>query len=438
MRVTYYGQACILVEAGGTKILTDPWLTEGAYQGTWFHTHVLAEAGVTPETFRKDIDYLFLSHEHQDHTDVATLKHFPREIPLLICCFATPKFRNYLTQMGFTNIREVNSGDEIDLGEGVSVTIFGTAEYTNDSAILIEHQGVRVFNETDCKLAYSDMQRIGQRGIDIGFYMFSGANWYPIRYDYTDEVMRKLVLRRRGALLRSLVQRVKLTKPRIAVPAAGPCTVLDPDMLWMNDEERGIFIDPEIAVGELRKANVSSTPVYMAATDVWDSRLGLDYRAPASFRLPRSEYISAASERIAPLIALARATEPAAHPDLPVLLPKYFNALVAAQSPQVRKRIGAKLALAVLGPEGGEWTVDFTLQGPEFVHEGLLSDWTYKIEVEDKLISPFIVGEEPFLEDLLLSLRFSGSRRPDEYNEPLYHFLYEPNPEKLHNWYATR
>ena len=82
--------------------------------------------------------------------------------------------------------------------------------------------------------------------------------------------------------------------------------------------------------------------------------------------------------------------------------------------------------------------MDFTAPGPEYVREGLSPDGPYKIEVEDKLISPFITGEEPFFEDLLLSLRFSPSRRPDQYNEPLYHFLYEPDPEKLHNWYATR
>jgi hypothetical protein len=82
--------------------------------------------------------------------------------------------------------------------------------------------------------------------------------------------------------------------------------------------------------------------------------------------------------------------------------------------------------------------VDFTAPGPEYVREGILPDWTYRIEVEDKLISPFMTGEEPFFEDLLLSLRFCSARRPDEYNEPLYHFLYEPDPEKLHNWYASR
>lgn len=438
MRVTYYGQACTLTEAGGIKILTDPWLTEGAYHSTWFHTHILADAGVTPETFPKDFDYLFLSHEHRDHLDVTTLKHFRPDTPLLICKFSTSKFHEYLKDLGFINIRELSSGEPLQLGEGVAVTIFGSAEYTNDSAILIEHNGIRLFNETDCKLAYPDLEKLGHRGIDIGFYMFSGANWYPIMYDYPEGTMLDLVRRRRRSLLRSLVQRVKLTRPKFAVPAAGPCTVLDPEMLWLNEEERGIFIDPELAIQELLQANLPAQPLYMSVTDVWDSNTGFKRHAPESLRVARQEYLKCASERMAPQIAAAKAAEPEAHPDLPNRLISHFNSLVERQTSQVRERISAKLALVITGGRGGTWTVDFTSPGPEFVREGLLPDWTYKIEVEDKLISPYVTGEELFFEDLLLSLRFRGARRPDEYNEPLYHFLYEPDPEKLHNWYATR
>jgi UDP-MurNAc hydroxylase len=436
MRVTYYGQACTLTEAGGLKILSDPWLTEGAYHGTWYHTHVLADAGVTPQSIPKDINYLFLSHEHHDHCDAHTLKHFPSTLPVLICRFATPKFRNYLASLGFTDIREIASGERTALENDVHVTIFGTAEYTNDSAILIEHQGVRAFNETDCKLAFEDLQRLGTQGIDIGFYMFSGANWYPMLYDYPEEQMLDLVQRRRKSLLRSLVQRVKLTKPRVAVPAAGPCTTLAPDLLWLNDEQRGIFIDPLVAVEELRRTGVTPHPLYMAASDAWDSDTGYQPLAPSSFRLPRQDYIREASARMEPAIAAARAKEPPAHPDLPNLVFRHFNPLLAAQTPLVRERVNAKLALSVSGPCGGDWTIDFTAAGPEFVREGIAADWTYKIDVEDKLLSPFLTGEEIFFEDLLLSLRFRCARRPNEYNEPLYHFLYEPDPEKLHNWYA--
>jgi UDP-MurNAc hydroxylase len=438
MRITYYGQACTLIEAGGKKILTDPWLTEGAFFGSWFHTHLLADAGVSPETVAKDVDYLFISHEHQDHFDVKTLKHLPPDTPILICRFVTPKFRHHLEGLGFTNISEHDSGERIVLGDGVNATIFGTAEYTNDSAILVEHDGVRCFNETDCKLHYADLEKIGQMGIDIGFYMFSGANWFPMLYDYPAGVMLDLVRRRRRSLLRSLAQRIKLTKPRFAVPAAGPCTVLDSELLWLNSEDRGIFIDPALAVRELQTLNLPSQPLYMAISDVWDSQTGFEQHSPPNFRMPRDEYIRSAAERMQPCIARARASEPPADERLPKLLIDHFNEHVAAQSPEVRRRIGAKLGLVISGPRGGNWTVDFTSEGPNFVRDELAPDWTYKIEMEDKLLSPFFTGEEPFFEDLLLSMRFRSSRRPDEYNEPLYHFLYESDPEKMHNWYATR
>jgi len=436
MRITYYGQACTLVEVGDLRILTDPWLTEGAYLGTWFHTHLLADAGVTPHTVPKDIDYLFISHEHHDHMDVNTLSRFRRDLPILICKFATPKLRNYLEGLGFIDIRETPSRTALHLGNGVRAEILGTAEYTNDSALLVEHDGCRLFQETDCKLGYADLKEIGDKGIDIGFYMFSGANWYPMMYGYPREVQLERVRNRRRALLNSMVQRVRLTKPRYAVPSAGPCSVLDPAMFWLNSEELGIFIDPELAIHALVQSKVSAKPLFMAATDVWDSGTGFEANAPAAFRGSRQRYLAEASERMAPRIRATQASEPPAQPQLPTALAKHFNELVRAQTQAVRDRIGAKLALEVTGPHGGKWTVDFHAPGPEYVLEGLLPDWTYKIQVEDKLLWPFVSGAEPFFEDLLLSLRFRADRRPDQYNEPLYHFLYDPDPERLHNWYV--
>lgn len=437
MRVTYYGQACTLIEAAGRRILTDPWLTEGAYFGTWYHTHLLADAGVTPESVRKDVDYVFLSHEHEDHLDRHTLSFFPRDIPLLICRFTTAKFRNYLKSLGFTNLHELDSGEPLDLGDGLEVTIFGTAEYTNDSAILVAGDGCTVFNETDCKLPYNDLERLRERHIDIGFYMFSGANWYPMLYENSPEVKLDQVRRRRRSLVRGFVERVKLTRPKIAVPAAGPCTVLDPDLLWLNSKEHGIFVDPEEALQAARAAGVPSEVVNMAATDVWDSTTGIERHAPAAFRLPREEYIAGAAARLADTIRARKAAEAPAGSDLPELLSAYFENHVAAQDPDIRARIGAKVGLHVSGPQGGAWTVDFTRREGPFVREGLADDWNYRIDVEDKLIYPFVSGAEPFLEDLFLSLRLNLARRPDVYNDPLYNFFYEPDPQKLRDWYAT-
>ena len=437
MRVTYLGQACTLIEVAGKRILTDPWLTEGAYFGTWFHTHLLADASITPTTVPKDVDHIFLSHEHEDHLDRETLRHFPADVPVLICRFATPKFKRHLQGFGLTNIVEVPSGDTLDIGNGVEVTVFGTAEYTNDAAVLVKGDGCTVFNETDCKLGYADLERLARERIDIGFYMFSGANWYPMMYGYPDDVMRELVRRRRRSLLRSFVQRVKLTRPRVAVPAAGPCTVLDADRLWLNSEERGIFIDPDEAVRAVQAEKIDTTAVNMEAADVWDSRTGIERRAPDEFRASRSDYIQRAAERMAPVLRQWRAAEPPAGSDLGERLVRHFNDAVGAQTPAIRRRIGARLAIRVTGEQSGVWTIDFMSAGPDFVREGEAPDWTNHIEIEDKLLYPFLTGEMPFFEDLLLSLRARVRRRPDEYNEPLYHFLYEPDAKKLHDWYAS-
>ena len=438
MNVTYYGQACTLIEAAGRKILTDPWLTEGAYFGTWFHTHVLEDLGVSPESVaRRKPDYLFLSHEHHDHVAAESLAAFPRDIPILICKFPSARFRRHLEGMGFTNLRELESGRPLDLGESLTVTIFGSAEYTNDSAILVEGEGGVVFNETDCKLGFADLERVAAKGVDIGFYMFSGANWYPMMYDYAPDEMAERVRRRRAKLLSGFVNRVRLTRPRVAVPSAGPCSTLDPDMLWLNSPGRGIFIDPQEAVDAIRAAQLPAEPLYLAATDTWDRAAGFERNTPESIRENRNEYLARASSVQAPRIQSRRAAEPPAGADLAERLVAYFNRHVGAQSPEIRRRIGAKVALEVEGPQGGRWTVDFTSPGPDFVREGVASDWTYRVQVEDKLIDPFVSGREEFLEDLFLSLRVRLSRRPEEYNDPLYNFFYDPDPARLGGWYAV-
>ncbi len=436
MKVTYLGQACLLVEAAGRKILTDPWLTEGANLGTWFHAHLLADAGITPETVaRERIDYVFLSHEHQDHTDPQTLRALPRDIPTLICRFPNDRFREHLRRIGLTNVREIDPGVPADLGDGLTVTIFGSAEYTNDAAILIEAEGRSVFNETDCKLTYEDYVRLAGKSIDLGFYMFSGANWYPIMYDYPEETMLRLIQRRRASLLGSFVRRLRTTRPRFAIPAAGPCTVLEPDLVELNSPERGIFIDPKIAVAALREAGSPAEGVCMTASDRWDSDRGFEHRAPASFRGERSEYVRDAARRMRETIRGWRAAETPAGSDLSARVLEYFEARVAAQDPGIRSRIGAKLLVETTGPQAGSWTIDFNARGP-YAREGSCSDFTYRMRAPDVCLYPFVSGREEFLEDMLLSLRVALARRPDVYNEPLYYFLYDPDPVRLRTFYA--
>jgi L-ascorbate metabolism protein UlaG (beta-lactamase superfamily) len=437
MHVTYLGQACTLIEAAGRRLLVDPWLTEGAYFGTWYHTHLLADAGISPATLPRDVDLVFLSHEHQDHVCPETLAALPPDVPVVVCRFSSDRFRRHLERLGLRRVHEVDPGRPLDLGDGLTVTVLATAEYTNDAALLVEGDGCRLLNETDCKLSLADLEAIAAGGLDVGFFMFSGANWFPTAYEYDPATMAALVARRRAALLRSFVERVRRTRPRVAVPSAGPCTALAPELLHLNSAERGIFIDPREAVAALERAALPSIPLLMAAGDTWDQRRGYERRSPDAFHGPRADYVRDASARLAPAIAARRAAEAPAGGDFAERFVAYFGARVAALSPAMRRRIGARVLFHVTGPQGGDFTVDFAAADAP-VRPGAPAEWTYRIEVEDHLLYPVLAGRLEFLEDLLLSLRVRLARRPDAYNEPLYHFFYDPDPRRLDAHYARR
>src|SRR5260370_22622880 len=109
--------------------------------------------------------------------------------------------------------------------------------------------------------------------------------------------------------------------------------VLDPDLLWLNSPERGIFIDPLEAVAALRAASVAAEAVCLAATDVWDSSTGMERRGPGSFWFPPNQYIRPAAKRPAPESAARRAGgAPArAGPGPPLL--DHFHTPIAGHPP---------------------------------------------------------------------------------------------------------
>ena len=62
MKITYITHACLLVEIGKLKILTDPWLVGPCWGGTLWHypTHNYTPKNLPkPDIFSKLIKYIF-------------------------------------------------------------------------------------------------------------------------------------------------------------------------------------------------------------------------------------------------------------------------------------------------------------------------------------------------------------------------------------------
>ncbi len=84
LRVTYVGHATVLLQTQGLNILTDPIWSERASPFSWLGPKRRQPPGVPFASLPK-IDVVFVSHNHYDHLDLATLRMLhDRDRPLVV------------------------------------------------------------------------------------------------------------------------------------------------------------------------------------------------------------------------------------------------------------------------------------------------------------------------------------------------------------------
>ena len=190
MRLTYYANACCLMEAAGFQILTDPWLTNGAFEGSWCHYPPLK---VRPAELA-GVDALYISHIHPDHCDPTTLAAFARDIPIVVLDHAPNYLHRVLAGMGFTNLIAIKDGETGAVGP-FAVTVY--APYTThvfhdsslgnliDSSALFECDGQSVLNFNDNTPDLESARRLRARHgpVTVAQIAYNAAGPYPSCFD---------------------------------------------------------------------------------------------------------------------------------------------------------------------------------------------------------------------------------------------------------------
>lgn len=73
MKITWLGQAGLLFETGNVKIMVDPYLSNSVEA---IQPHFWRRVPVDKKFFELKPDFIVLTHDHLDHTDPETLKHY--------------------------------------------------------------------------------------------------------------------------------------------------------------------------------------------------------------------------------------------------------------------------------------------------------------------------------------------------------------------------
>jgi UDP-MurNAc hydroxylase len=406
-KLTFYGHNCFLIEQKDDFLLIDPWLTaSGAFCGSWFQfpkNHHFQNS-IVNLTFEKK-GYVFLTHEHEDHFDIETLSKIHKQTTILIPFFRDKFLKATLCNMGFQVI-ELHDSEEFYLAENLSVkTYISDVGVNHDSAILVMSSGFNFLNQNDCKI----FDRLNVIDVPINYYsvQFSGATSHPVAYNnYTDCEKREISSIKVNAKLNNVIEAIRLLKPKLYIPAAGPAIFpfLDP---FLSQGIDNIFIHQD----ELQK-QLFSNGIY----NIFYARPGdlIDDRSTNPILPPSIDEIKEYANGLACKWDL---------------IPNEFNKNKLLEV--VGNRLDAIWDLEfdcefILCLKWGSHPNDMLfvdLNLKQIINtEGVQNEKIYTVEAEPKYFSLMYSANR--WQDLSLTLRASLNRSPDIFNNYINLFLY--------------
>jgi L-ascorbate metabolism protein UlaG (beta-lactamase superfamily) len=165
VRWRYFGHACILIETGGLSLLFDPVIS---------YTYKSDIPRYTYEDLPDTIDYVLITHNHQDHILFETLLQIRHKVKSIIVprnltgALQDPSLKLTLETIGFKNVFELGSLESIpfDLGSITGLPFLG------------EHADLDIRS----KLAY--LIRAGRRTL---LFAADSCNIEPAVYDHIHE-----------------------------------------------------------------------------------------------------------------------------------------------------------------------------------------------------------------------------------------------------------
>lgn len=206
-QITFVSHACLRIEGVFGSLLCDPWfLNEPVYSYVLWK---FPAAVIPPEKVVEDLDYLFISHSHEDHFHIPSLDYISRDIQILLpeyCHHSSIRAQTVervLREMGFHRILKLLPWETHRLGEETELTVIPSAKSRDhdweNSGFVIEAPDCRMINMNDNVDDKELCQEIHNRfdRFDIGFIQTAGVTVYPACYKMSREEKELAALNRK-------------------------------------------------------------------------------------------------------------------------------------------------------------------------------------------------------------------------------------------------
>tara|TARA_Y100000741_G_C18261871_1_gene560778 strand:+ start:2908 stop:4257 length:1350 start_codon:yes stop_codon:yes gene_type:complete len=257
LRVTYHNSAAVSIDDDETKILIDPWLTDGEYFGSW---GIYPPYNFKPEEFN-DVDYIYISHIHPDHCSTKTLSKLNKKIPVIIHSFPEKYFKKNIERLGF-NVIEIENNTKMKIANDFSINIlaadncnpevcgklfgcsvlepgYGTANI--DTLAIFENKKEVIINTNDCPYEISEKTAkiISKQYENVDFLLvgYAGASSYPQCFNFSEVKTKEEAEKKKIKRLNDAINYVKIFNPKFFMPFAGKYTLAGKN--YFLNEQRG-------------------------------------------------------------------------------------------------------------------------------------------------------------------------------------------------------
>ena len=226
MKLTNIGGATAILEHKGKRVLFDPWMDEGIFYGSWYHYPPLkmsiADLG--------HIDYIFISHIHEDHCSAATMKHINRDAEVIMMNRKPNYVINYLRShdLKFKHVHLINERTPTEIIPGLTVDMLTDdptheMNYLINSALVLNWDGFTLYNANDCHPYPGGLDYLLSRykKIDAALIPYTGGSGYPACYkNLSDQEKYDAAKSIQAKLTSEFIKTYEILKPTWIMPFA--------------------------------------------------------------------------------------------------------------------------------------------------------------------------------------------------------------------------
>ncbi|MEP7167905.1 MAG: MBL fold metallo-hydrolase, partial [Bacteroidota bacterium] len=236
MKITCISHAALLIEVDGFKIVTDPWIVGSAYCEQWY---LFPKPETDYAKYLMDVDYILISHGHEDHLHHDTLKEINKSAHIFFPYTWYEGAVGFFNELGFHKITEAVNERSYKLSKNVRITYLAN---NLDNIVVIESRDKIIVNINDALhsapqgiISYF-IEKIKRKWnkVDYLFSGYGGASYFPNTIKFKEKNDIEIGITREQFFLDNFCKIAKGINAAYSIPFASDFVLLDDDQRWIN------------------------------------------------------------------------------------------------------------------------------------------------------------------------------------------------------------